>query len=1470
VNYQANTTGSAREGSFNVTGSGVTKTVTVLQATGALTLNVTPATQTIPNVSGSATYSITSNVQWTATCPALWVTIPNPTGVNAGALVVNAEANMALAARSAIITITGGGITRTVTLTQQGSAPYLAITPEGTINVPRMDGNRNIAVESNAIWAAYANQPWITFTQNEGNGDGFVYFSFNANPLNVARTAIIYVNTQNISKTLTVIQAAGDGAFVITPNTLQLSHLAGSQTVAVTSSTAWTADVPAGWYSLAPTSGGSGTTNVTINYSANTTTENRSSEVTFSNGTFYRYLELNQQKPSAVVFWNLPAGGTVTVLNGTTPVISGSSFDLNTVLNISFTINTGYYLVSFTKNGAPASQGNHTITENTVFNITLSNAYTLTLNPAPGTVTPTQINVEYGSPIGTLPVPIRTGYTYSGWRIDGITLITSSDVWSYVTDKTATTTWSANTYNVNLNMQGGTGGTPNVTVTYDAPMPTAVPPARPGYHFGGYYSAIGGGGTQYYTATMTSANNWNIAANNTTLYAHWTPMTYTLTFNPNGAGAIVSRPSQPVIYNTNIDSLPSATRLGYTHTGWQIGNTPITPTTLWTYINSQPADAQWSAATYTLILHPGTGTYTGPNPMTVTYGSSVTIPDATQPGCIFDGWYIDGVKWINGTIWTFTTPTKEAFAKFKYPVVVTNQNPSLGVVTSDKPSPYDYGDNATYTVTPNLNARIARILVDGALYFTGTDGVWEEKDIYFENIQAAHTIVVSFVVNCYSLNKSGLGVGVDLIMTLQGSTIPISCAPHGSNVNINIVASGCAEILGIEKDGVIQPINNLHYPINNVNGPLPVFVITTDAQVFTINATPLYDPMGSISPSGVTSYYCGETPTYTFIPAPGHQVKAVFVDGISLIPLPANNQYTFSGIEASHTIHVEFEEITVHIIQFGPDALQNAGGVVYPTYIPGALYYIEVEHGTSVPFSIVPVSGYVIDKVYVDGEVHVQATQSGIYTFSNVIASHTIYATFKPITHVITATTDGNGSILPGGSVTVNHGASQAFQIFPNTGYDLSAVVVDGIPEPTPATTYTFYNVTASHTISATFVRQTFTITASSDVNGSIAPSGNVSVNYGDNQTFTFTPDFGYKVSQVLVDGESNPGAALAGAYTFPYITDNHTISVFFAKLTYTITATATAGGTLHPSGVLSVDYNAHSEIYVFEAFNGYHIKKVLVDGVENFQAKLDGLYRFLNVSAHHTLQVFFAPDSHSIFASATQGGEISPTGVVVVPDASDKTFFFTPKTGWDLVRVVIDGVNNPDAVQSGSYTFYDIVESHTIAAQFEQSSYGVFLPTVTGAHIVAVEGSASPVAHGGMFMFEVILEAGYTQSKVTVRSNNLIIIPSGDTYTLKNIFADQYVTVDGVEENPTVGIGENAEIAISIFSYQNMVTILNESLVLVKQVEIMDMYGRVVWQGQTTGKRTEIQLNVATGIYGVRVVKSDNQQVTTKVNIVN
>ena len=116
-------------------------------------------------------------------------------------------------------------------------------------------------------------------------------------------------------------------------------------------------------------------------------------------------------------------------------------------------------------------------------------------------------------------------------------------------------------------------------------------------------------------------------------------------------------------------------------------------------------------------------------------------------------------------------------------------------------------------------------------------------------------------------------------------------------------------------------------------------------------------------------------------------------------------------------------------------------------------------------------------------------------------------------TYTITASAGTGGSISPSGSVSVAQGGSQTFTITANTGYQISNVTVDGASSGA-VSSYTFSNVTAAHTISATFSVRTYTITASAGTGGTISPTGSVSVStMGQTRHLRLQPNTGYSIA---------------------------------------------------------------------------------------------------------------------------------------------------------------------------------------------------------------------------------------------------------------------------------------------------------------------------------------------------------------------
>ena len=126
---------------------------------------------------------------------------------------------------------------------------------------------------------------------------------------------------------------------------------------------------------------------------------------------------------------------------------------------------------------------------------------------------------------------------------------------------------------------------------------------------------------------------------------------------------------------------------------------------------------------------------------------------------------------------------------------------------------------------------------------------------------------------------------------------------------------------------------------------------------------------------------------------------------------------------------------------------------------------VNVTHGANQGFTVTADIGYHIVDVLVDGS-SVGAVSS--YTFTDVAADHTIAASFALNSYTITATAGFGGSLSPAGSVNVTHGANQGFTVYPDRGYRIFDLVVDGASQGA-LDSYTFRNVTADHRVHALF-----------------------------------------------------------------------------------------------------------------------------------------------------------------------------------------------------------------------------------------------------------------------------------------------------------------------------------------------------------------------------------------------------------------
>lgn len=214
---------------------------------------------------------------------------------------------------------------------------------------------------------------------------------------------------------------------------------------------------------------------------------------------------------------------------------------------------------------------------------------TVTFDPNGGTIAATSKTrkVTVGQAYGALPMPARAGFTCTGWYDAAGNRITASTKVTKTSNHTLYAHWSAIPYTVTFDPNGGTmaatSRTRKVTVgqTYGAlPMPS-----RAGYTCIGWYDASG---------NRITAGTKVTKASDHTLYARWSAIPYTVTFNANGGTVGTTR--RTVYVGQVYGALPMPYRAGYTCTGWyDAAGKRITAGTKVTKASNHTLYAHWTA-----------------------------------------------------------------------------------------------------------------------------------------------------------------------------------------------------------------------------------------------------------------------------------------------------------------------------------------------------------------------------------------------------------------------------------------------------------------------------------------------------------------------------------------------------------------------------------------------------------------------------------------------------------------------------------------------------------------------------------------------------------------------------------------------------------------------------------------------------------------------------------------------------------
>ena len=397
---------------------------------------------------------------------------------------------------------------------------------------------------------------------------------------------------------------------------------------------------------------------------------------------------------------------------------------------------------------------------------------------------------------------------------------------------------------------------------------------------------------------------------------------------------------------------------------------------------------------------------------------------------------------------------------------------------------------------------------------------------------------------------------------------------------------------------------------------------------------------------------------------------------------------------------------------------------------------------------------------------------------------------------VITSTAGEHGTISPSGTIIYSLGSSASYVISPETGYKIKKILVDGVEIVVTAADgaaqrYEFVDIQKDHTISAEFEQRMFKITVVCGGNGKIEPSTTKDYAYGSEVAFVITPNDGYVIKDVLIDGVSNAKAKENAEYTFSNLRANHKIEVSFEVVTFTIVSSVGEGGTMSPNQITTIKNWGENHSVTYTPNDKFVISTIVVDGQalnlsEDVVSK-PYTYTFSKITANHVISCQFESTQRTLTYDPNGGtfadGDSSKTQEYNAFSNQTITLISTNPTrigykfkSWNTMS---DGSGKGNSDLAGKiYSSVFGKEDGWLYAIWEIKQFQI--TTSAGAHGTITESMT--VDWGTTATVEMKPDEGYRVATYSIDGGNAInsTAKAGDSdyFTFRNITANHKISV--------------------------------------------------------------------------------------------
>ena len=615
---------------------------------------------------------------------------------------------------------------------------------------------------------------------------------------------------------------------------------------------------------------------------------------------------------------------------------------------------------------------------------------------------------------------------------------------------------------------------------------------------------------------------------------------------------------------------------------------------------------------------------------------------------------------------------------------------------------------------------------------------------------------------------------------------------------------------------------------------------------------------GSVTPDGMTLVPYNGSITYTITPDEFYMIESITVyqngatESIEVSD-PFGMEVTISNVVGITDLDVKFKDgrnpVYVTIGEWDTNLQEQVKdeGSVSPDGMT------LVPYDGSITFTITPDEFYLIESITVyqnDATETIEVSDPfGMeVTISNVVGITDLDVKFKdgrnPV-YVTIGEWDTNlqeqvkdeGSVSPDGMTLVPYDGSITFTITPDEFYLIESITVyqNGATESIEVSDAFGMEVTISNVVGITDLdvkfkdgRNPVYVTIGEwDTNlqeqvkdeGSVSPDGMTLVPFGGSQTFTVTPDPGFKIETITVYKSQDSSTdeieildAFGMSFSVDDITDLVDVEVKFVEHRPSILSLAIgeedpdtgvilpAQGSITPEGNLNYLYGS-AQTFSIVPNAGYKISSLKIDDVSQAisdSEKYSMDYTFENITGDHVIAVSFSELPHTVLVSSNGSGTATASATKV--DIGDSvTVSMNASEGYVVDKVSVNGeISNI----SGEQTSHDLVL--TVDGDMEVTAFFRKASVIQHGMALANSGSWTTIETGRAYNSMVVVTTPVTTTddptfcirvdNVTASSFDVLVSRlDGSSDVISNIPFTYFIAEEGVYTEAEDGISMEA-----------------------------------------------------------------------------